>query len=68
MIKERIVSEISKSYVVSTNTKKKIISNQFEELIKFNKERGFELESWQMNSTVINKCVNETIVAVFVKE
>lgn len=77
-IRRRIVAEISKGWINtndgsgarSATDDKRLLSELFELCIETNRQRGYELESWQLqNSTsAIGDCrtLSETIVAVFV--
>jgi hypothetical protein len=70
-IPERIVAEISRNWDNSENSHTKpLLCNQFEKVIANNRERGYALESWQMQSVLITDSgeMNETIIAVFVKK
>lgn len=65
-IPERIVAEISRNW----DNSETLLCNQFEKVIANNRERGYALESWQMQSVLIADSgeMNETIIAVFVKK
>lgn len=67
-MKERIVAEVSKNWV-GGSTESVGISRSFETVIRKNAERGFELESWQYHAVCpMPQFINETIIAVFVRE
>lgn len=65
----RIVAEVSKTW--PSDNAKELISHKFEQVITTNRERGWELESWELSrvSVIVDGFaqINETIIAVFVK-
>lgn len=68
MINKRIVGEVSKNWPSKNGDP---ICKQFEHIITANRERGFQLESWQLTTAVTSNhplTMVETIIAVFVKE
>lgn len=65
-IPPRIVAEISKNWPEQSPG---LISQKFDEVIDHNRERGYELESWQLGvsqSGIVGVGYVETIIAVFV--
>lgn len=69
---ERIVAEVSKNWreEVAPDASD-TIARRFEHVIAVNKERGYELESWQYQQTAYQHegvgRILETIVAVFLR-
>lgn len=74
MRSKRIVAEMSINWPQQTTmtglvkpTATGVISNRFEDVIAYNEQRGYELESWKFSQVCIDKDhMIETIVAVFV--
>lgn len=78
-IPERIVAEVSTNWRADGTRDPVITSRRFETIINHNREKGYELESWKMQTTyspaqpmTSTRCgsvawMNETIIAVFVK-
>lgn len=66
-----IVAEVSTTWVrgPQNNEQRVPLSKKFEEVIGFNEERGYYLDSWEFHQSAITKDeVLETIIAVFVRE
>lgn len=76
-MKERIVAEITRNWSGSDDDADKLlISQSFEQVIKTNAAKGYDLESWQFKCLESVTCggtpiqgigLVETIIAVFVK-
>lgn len=64
IIPQRIVAEAAKNWPAQDN---ELISQKFERIIAVNREKGYQLESWQYQAVVGEKGITETIIAVFVK-
>ena len=64
---EFIVAEISKSYVEGLEISKGLLCEKFENVIDVNLQRGYLLQSWQLNRVLDGTTLNETIIAVFRK-
>lgn len=76
-IPTRIVAEITRNWNSPRRSPeadgyptRPLISQQFEQAIATNRERGYELESWQFSSNLRENppCITETIIAVFVEK
>ncbi len=72
MAPERIVAEISRNWRRGDNDESDmLLSQRFELVIGVNADRGYKLESWQFQSSLLNghgpgfEVLIETIVAVF---
>lgn len=65
-----IVAELSKNWVRNEPfVDTKLITQQFEQVINHNHERGYRLHSFTLHRLIIGDDeMNETIVAVFEKE
>lgn len=78
LVPERIVAEVSKNYPAEGPG---LLSERFELVCKVNRDRGYDLESWQLSRVHVpprplpppdddaeqRSYLNETIVAVFVR-
>lgn len=66
-----IVAEINKSWEgnFDENTPlSELICQRFETVINTNNKRGYKLSDWRFTSLINNGLLNETIIAVFVRE
>lgn len=75
----RIVAEITRTWGDNEDRTRPLLCQRFEEVIEYNRERGYELESWQFQAcaTDRNKTeseelrgvpgITETIIAIFKK-
>jgi fumarate hydratase class II len=66
LARKRVVAEVSKSWSGLEDEKSERISQMFAAVIAESLSKGFELESWQYQSTS-GQIISETIVAVFVE-
>jgi hypothetical protein len=68
-IRKRIVAEITKSWMAGHGgDQNPLLAQQFEKVIAAHARRGFDPESWRMNSVLVfNGVMTETIIAVFVE-
>lgn len=64
---EFIVAEVSKNWTDGTpHGGPALISQQFEQVIEVNRQRGYVLHSWQTHRMLTGpRTMNETIIAVF---
>lgn len=61
-----IVSEISKTWDLSEEYERALVSTMFEEVIASNAARGYSLHSWKFNQISLSpNTLLETIIAVF---
>lgn len=67
LIPNRIVAEISRSWKGQEAPNEPILCQKFEQVIRHNAARGFELESWHMVCPSVLGSFHETIIAVFVQ-
>lgn len=63
---EMIVAEISKNWTNGQSPTLRLISEQFEDVIEINFQRGYKLHSFKINVYApFPHTINETIIAVF---
>lgn len=61
-----IVAEISKNWLDGNAVvDSPILCQQFENVIEFNRQRGYYLHSWKLDRHGDQGALNETIIAVF---
>ena len=67
---DRIVAEVTRNWRLEDHDPSDTISAHFEHVIAFNDSRGYELESWQFQTSLVSHpsrydVLIETIIAVF---
>lgn len=66
LTRRTIVAEISKNWPQSRGTDPRTMSQKFEDVIEYNRQRGYRLESWRMGNAIFEAgSMIETIIAVF---
>lgn len=63
----RIVAEVSKTWTNGHSSTTGLLSQRFEGVIEVNRQKGYELESWQFSQSRDGTQFVETIIAVFVR-
>ncbi len=59
-----IVAEISKTWTSKTIAEN-LLSQQFEQVINKNHERGYKLKDWKLSQVITDGSFTETIIAIF---
>lgn len=66
MVTQFIVAEVSKNWDRGMSPEPAMLCEKFEEVIEFNRCRGYRLYSFQLHRLVTGPgAMNETIIAVF---
>ena len=66
---EFIVAEVSKNWYRGQAMGGRLLAQQFEDVIEFNRQRGYRLYQFALHQVVVSPDeMNETIIAVFRRE